>query len=334
MINSFFEKLGYAALRRLDPETAHSIGKRYMAKQYFAPGKYSKEPCWLGSVNLLNPLGLAAGFDKNGELINSFSEYGFGFMEVGSVTLHGGKGNPRPRLFRTENGDLLNRMGLNGDSAHTVKQRLSGSTQFHYGVSIAKTHDPSIVGDAAIRDIIGSYELLRWFGMYTVINISCPNTKEGKTFETNPDSLRDLLSEIKRIRGEKMSVPMLMVKISPTLPLQPHDLDKVLDHCHDYGVKGFIVGNTLLSDHPKYGRGGMSGRTSGSFARSSILMIRPRTDKLIVACGGIFNGSDMWDYREAGADLFQAYNGFVVGPNAGPRFAHKVLDRYYELRGK
>jgi dihydroorotate dehydrogenase len=328
-------RLAYKLLRLLDAERSHNIAKWAMKHRLFAPGIY-KQPksvavMWGTPIN--NPFGLAAGFDKNGELVDVIEDYGFGFIEVGSVTYRGGHGNPRPRLFRLENGDLLNRMGLNGEPAEIVANRLAGCKNQRYGVNIAKTHSPDIMGDAAIRDIIDSYKILRKLGIYTVLNISCPNTAEGKTFE-HPQALKELLSEVERYRT---GARPLLVKLSPGVAsredIEAVVLDSIVKVCEDFNVNGYVVSNTLPYLHPRYGKGGRSGVAVFGAARKVAHLLQHRLHKkMIMGVGGIFSGRDMIDFRDVGVDFCQAYNGFVSGPNAGVDFAHTVNREADELR--
>lgn len=331
-------------LKLFPPEVAHGIAKWGMRHRLAMPGPYLQtktmadgdtQARWypkLFGVPLNNDLGLAAGFDKNGELVDSIEHYGFGFVEVGSVTFLGGKGNPKPRMFRisapgNEHG-IMNRMGLNGQPAYEVSERLRYCTSKAYGVNIAKTHSPEIVGDAAIRDMVGAYKDLQGLGAYTALNISCPNTREGKTFEET-GALRDLLQAITDTESAMQSINLrqpLLVKFSPTLVDKPSHFSNLIDVCKRFNINGYIFCNTLPMDHPQYGKGGASGPW---VKQRAIILIKWARDygvkEPIIACGGIFTGQDIVDYRSAGADFFQAYNGYVRGPNAGPMFAHRVL---------
>lgn len=346
----------HSLLKLLPPERAHAIAKWAMRNRIAAPGQ---RILWMpGSHNAVhgqslyelfgheldNPLGLAAGFDKNGELVGSIRAYGFGFLEVGSVTLRGGPGNPKPRLFRLPGGGLLNRMGLNGDPAPLVAERLAKSVECNYGVNIAKTHDPDIVGDKAIDDVVGSYRILRGHGIYTVLNISCPNTREGKTFE-DPGALRELLEAVSPFRrySENTHPAKLLLKLSPTLAHSPTTLMEIIELANRYKIDGFVASNTfpvtddVFGDHlttfQKYGRGGLSGPRVRALSLLLVKLLRAGGwTKTIIGCGGISTASDIVDYKLAGADLFQAYYGFVSGPLAGRRFAHDILESYQEKR--
>lgn len=318
-------KLAMLLLRLLDAERAHGIASREMAKRRFAPGPYiSKTPVKLFGDEINNPLGLAAGFDKNGDLVDVIEDYGFGWVEVGSVTYLGGDGNPKPRLFRVGRRDIMNRMGLNGQPAWLVAEKLKMARRTVYAINITKTHDPSIMGDKAIRDVAETYRLLRGYGMYLVLNISCPNTAEGKTFE-EPEPLAELLAACDALR---VSQPLL-VKLSPNLYLHNERLDKLLRVCADYKIDGYVCSNTVTHNHPKHGKGGRSGDAVRKQSIGLTGQVSSWTGLPVIGCGGIFTAKHMLDYRGSGAFAFQAYNGFVRGPNAGVRFAHR-LNRDFE----
>src|SRR3989344_2782083 len=171
-------RLAHKILLRLPAETAHDIGKWGMRRRLFAPGRFiSDSKNNLFGIEVDNPLGIAAGFDKYAVLQETAREYGFGWIEEGSFTYNGGEGNKKPRLFRLrEEKGLLNRMGLNGISSAEAAEILAKANQKSFAVNIAKTHNPDIVGDKAFADVIGSYNLLKNLGIYTVLNLSCPNT--------------------------------------------------------------------------------------------------------------------------------------------------------------
>ncbi|MEM8873725.1 MAG: quinone-dependent dihydroorotate dehydrogenase, partial [Planctomycetota bacterium] len=149
---SITSRLAYHYLRALPAEAAHNVGTWAIKHELMGEALPPYKPVKLFGKQLANGLGLAAGFDKSAKLLRHLSFYGFGFIEVGSVTFRGGKGNPKPRMFRLGD-DLMNRMGLPGDSAEVVAQRLADAPlDDNFGVNIAKTHDPDCVGDAAIDD--------------------------------------------------------------------------------------------------------------------------------------------------------------------------------------
>ncbi len=292
-------------------------------------------PTELFGHTLPNPLGLAAGFDKNGELLEVAHKYGFGFVEVGSLTFRGGPGNPKPRMFRVGE-DIMNRMGLNGDPAAVVAERLRQSPMPFFGVNVAKTHAPDIIGDAGIEDVVETYRLVHDLGLYTAINVSCPNTREGKTFE-EPAALAELLSALRDVAaglgprvgptlkaGPAPTSRPLLVKLSPTLIEHPRRLSRVFEVCESHGIAGFVACNTLPVDN-RHGRGGLSGSAVRTLSLLTIRWLRERTTKPILGVGGVNTPLDFLEYRFAGANAVQVYNGFVRGPFAGPRFAFDLL---------
>lgn len=306
-------------LSLLPPEMAHDLGISLMCSGIGAPGIWTEAKAHkLFDTFIVNRVGLAAGFDKNGWLADTAVNYGFGWVEVGSVTLRGGLGNPQPRLFRLPQGHLLNRMGLNGLTAGWVRDTLVKATPSRFAVNIAKTNDPLLVGDAAIRDIVATYKCLSRWGIYTAINVSCPNTEDGRTFE-RPECLAELLAALNEHR--QPPARPLMVKLS-----SQHDyksLSKLIDVCLAAGVDGFVSSNTQKTKHPKYGPGGLSGPLLFT-ANLPQVQVLVKTGKPVIACGGIATGSDANMYLKAGAVAVQAYTGFVRGPLAGPKFAHRI----------
>lgn len=324
------KKLAHWFLFQLDAERAHEIGKQAMKHKILAPGEFkTEEKTELFGVEINNPFALAAGFDKNGELVDSALEYGFGYVEVGSVTYEGGEGNDKPRLFRLhEEEGLLNRMGLNGDPAEVVAERLKKAKSNAFGVNIAKTHSPDIMGDNAIRDFVNSYQLLKSLGIYIVINISCPNTRKGRTFE-DPLILRELLSAIL----EAGRVKPLLLKLSPSL-VKSDKLVDLVTVAEESNIDGYVCGNTLPYVHPRYGKGGLSGKLLREPALTLMQKVRELTNKVIIGVGGISTGLDMIFASASGADFFQAYSGFVIGKNRGPNFAHIINSEFYKIKSQ
>src|SRR3989344_400688 len=325
-----FEDFWHSLLLKLDPEIAHFIAKLGMRGGVFAPGRFSTDESRtnLFGVGLDNPFGIAAGFDKHAKLHSRVRNYGFGWIECGSFTWNGGRGNAKPRLFRLEDGSLLNRMGLNNCGAIRASIIFSRvKDQNSFAVNIAKTHDPNIVGDAAIEDIVESYSSLKNFGIYTAINVSCPNTREGKTFEM-PIIFQELNSALK----EEGKGRPLVYKLSPGLGREK--LERLVEISDDF-ADGYEVVNTQGIEHHEYGNGGLSGSRLRSAAVESVRTLRGMTDKPIIAVGGISTEEDAYALRQAGATVFLVFTGFVYrhknNPYAGPRFAHRINQEYFDL---
>jgi len=272
-----------------------------------------------------NPVGLAAGFDKNGTTVSFMESLGFGFIEIGSITANPSTGNPKPRSFRLpKDKSLINRLGLNNEGAQTISRRLKNiNPAVPIGINIAKTHDPSIEGKAAISDYKTSFEFVKDFADYITLNISCPNTREGKTFE-DPDTLDALLTELKI--GRDASLPPVLVKFS--VDLNNDELIRLLQVCENHAVDGYVAVNTSSKrvnlstpgkEIERIGRGGLSGKAIASRSTEIIKQIHSFTkgEKTIIGVGGIFSSEDAIEKLKAGADLLQLYTGLVyMGPGA------------------
>jgi len=279
-----------------------------------------------------NPVGLAAGFDKNARLIPFFKKAGCGFVEVGSISAQKAKGNKRPRAFRLpEDEALINRMGLNNDGADAIRGRLkrfSGQIAFPIGVNIVKTHDPKINGSEAIEDFCYSFRTLAPYADYIALNVSCPNTAEGKTFE-DPNSLDDLLTAIMAERATLGRKVPILVKMSPP-PTEKFVLDSFYDELImvslGHGVNGFIATNTasdrgglVTSDAKieKIGNGGLSGKPIRARSNGLVKYLYKKTSGKvpIIGVGGISSAEDAYERIKAGASLIQVYTGLVYeGP--------------------
>jgi len=281
-----------------------------------------------------NPIGLAAGFDKNGRMVKTVENLGMGFTEIGSITALSSQGNARPRVFRLPKDQaLINRMGLNNRGARTVIRSMERSAVMPVGVNIAKTHDSSISGDAAIRDYQQSYKEAEKTADYITVNISCPNTSDGRTFE-EPTSLEALLLAFPD--AEEREVPTV-IKFSPDL--SPNTLKQLIEICEEFQIDGYAAGNTsskrenLSTDKQKIeaiGKGGLSGQPIFEKSLSTVKQIRKHIGpgKPIIGVGGIHSFETALQMLQAGADLLQIYTGLVYeGPGLVKKI-NKQLVRY------
>jgi dihydroorotate dehydrogenase len=291
-------------------------------------------------IEFRNPVGLAAGYDKNGELLDVLPYLGFGFAEIGSVTAGGGDGNPKPRLFRLVKDEaIMNRMGLNNNGADEIYGRLKGRKfRIPVGINIAKTHDPNILGDKAIEDFSYSFRKFHGIGDYRVINISCPNTSEGKTFEDR-HALDELLRVLMGIEAEFEDKEPVFVKISPDVSYGT--LDGILEVCERHGIGGYVICNTTqerecLDTDPEHireiGKGGLSGRP---LKRKSTEMIdyvyRNLNKPIIIGVGGISSGNDAFEKIISGASLLQYFTAMIYeGPSLQKRVNKRLLKRMKE----
>ncbi len=337
-----------------DPESAHQFMSKRIAMLERSKALYGlvHRKCTVEDERLEmdvlgttfpNPIGLASGFDKNASLVRAIPAFGFGFIEVGSVSALPWEGNPKPRLFRLpKDKALINRLGLNNIGAERVKERLlEGRCPVPLGINIVKTPDPNIIGEDAVMDFAHSYSMLHHYASYITLNISCPNTADGKTFE-DPAALSRLLEAItveRRRRIEHKEQPLL-VKLSPDL--SDEQLAKVVDTCKRHDVNGFVCTNTTLKRDglktdagkiQKIGRGGLSGRPLRKPALAMLKKVYQLTHGKIplIGVGGIFTAEDAYERIKAGASLVQLYTGFVY---QGPYTVRRINEGLLRLMEK
>lgn len=344
----WYKSVARPLLFRMDPENAHELtfsmaerlGNSTLMRRMlrFMAGKPANilSTSHFG-VDFPSPIGTAAGFDKNARLTHVLPSLGFGFMEIGSATALPSKGNSKPRLFRLpQDQALINRMGLNNDGAEALAKKLMNVARFDVplGINIAKTHDPRILGDAAVQDYATSVRLLAPYASYIALNVSCPNTEEGKTFE----DLRALKSLLSAIETEK---PVL-VKFSADITKKA--LIPLIDICETYGVAGYVAVNTSLDRSslitPVHkleviGKGGLSGRPLKSDATRLLRLIRDHTapERTIISVGGISTVEDVIERLSSGADLVQLYTALIYeGPMLVARLNRRLAD-WLHLQG-
>lgn len=333
----------------IDPEKAHDLamdlakrtnsswGLQKIARMLFAH-EHSKLGQQVLGLNFRNPVGIAAGFDKNGLILKALQSIGFGYIEIGSITARPSLGNARPRMFRLpSDGALINRMGLNNDGADVIIDRLDRSgVTIPVGINIAKTHDPSIMGDAAISDYIFSFCKAEEKADYIMVNISCPNTAEGITFEQQ-EPLTDLLHGITSARKHP-HIPV-MVKFSPDL--DGSLLESLVGICTDYGIQGFALSNTSTnrnglhtsrSELDDIGHGGLSGLPLKDRALKLTRTLRELAGKepVIIGIGGIDSAPNAIERLAGGANLVQIYTGLVFEGPSLPGVINRDLVKYMD----
>jgi len=281
-----------------------------------------------------NPVGLAAGFDKNGTAAQSLAALGFGFIEVGSVTSEAQPGNPRPRLFRLpRDRALINRAGFNNCGAEQLAENIKRHRpECVLGVNIGKSRSVAIA-DAA-DDYLASFAAVYDIADYLAINVSSPNTAHLRDLQ-RPEMLADLLnrlqrrnSELARARSLPSSKPLLL-KIAPDL--SDTEIESIVEVAQRATVSGIIATNTTVrrdglqtssEEVEAYGEGGLSGAPLGNRSNEVIALIYRLTRGTlpIVGVGGVFTANDAWEKIRAGASLIQLYTGFIYeGPGVGKR---------------
>jgi dihydroorotate dehydrogenase len=268
-------------------------------------------------IRFPNPVGLAAGMDKDGRAIGAWPALGFGFVEVGTVTWHPQPGNPRPRLFRLRDSEgVINRMGFNNRGAEALARRLAeaGRPAVPLGVSLGKSKVTPL--DEAVEDYVRSARVLRGLADYFAVNVSSPNTPGLRSLQ-DPEQLTALLAAL---RGEVGDTPVL-VKIAPDLT--EHAIGELLEVCERGGVAGLIATNTTLSRDGVVGgdarlageAGGLSGRPLAARAREVVTFVCKRSPLPVIGVGGILAPADAVALLDAGASLVQVYTGLIYrGP--------------------
>ncbi len=295
-------------------------------------------------LNFSNPVGLAAGFDKDARWHRELSTLGFGFIEVGTITDVGQSGNPKPRMFRlAKDQALLNRLGFNNAGADVAKQRLQANApNTILGINIGKSKVTP--NDQATKSYLSSFRSLWEYANYMTINVSSPNTPDLRQLQDR-EPLLELLQclqneNISLARQQNCDPKPLLVKIAPDM--NDAQLNDVIEICLDAKLTGIIATNTTISrdglktDNRKVqqlGAGGISGKPLTEKSRQVVRKLyRAAGDRLtIIGVGGIFDGDDAWRMIAAGASLVQVYTGFIYGGplsirNINKRLLHR-LDR-------
>lgn len=288
----------------------------------------------LFGLHFKNPVGLAAGFDKDARWYNQLANFGFGFIEIGTLTPKAQAGNPTPRLFRiTEDEGLINRMGFNNLGAVDAVKRLKNrKTKIIIGGNIGK--NTATPNENALEDYIFNFNTLHDYVDYFVVNVSCPNIKDLTELQDTP-FLLELLGELKRINASKEKPKPILLKIAPDL--NNSQLDEVIYIVAQTNIDGIIATNTstsrenLQTDSAKIraiGAGGLSGKPINKRATEVIRYLSEKSNKAfpIIGVGGIHSAADAVEKLEAGADLVQIYTGFIYeGPSLIKKINKKIL---------
>ena len=322
-----YERFVRPILFSLSAEGAHDLAIRNLRAASSWPSvlrvlerfKPPPKPKTVFGLTFPNPIGLAAGFDKNGVVIPAWAALGFGFVEIGTVTAKAQPGNPKPRIFRyAEQGALINRLGFNNDGADTIAARLRALRDsgrwpaMPVGINIGKSKVTPI--EEAVADYLYSFRLLAPLADYVVLNVSSPNTPGLRSLQEQ-NALEQLLRAI-RDENQESAKPVLL-KIAPDLSLP--ELEQIIAASEQNGLAGIIATNTTI-DHssiPASGdqTGGLSGRPLGKKSTEFVRAITSRSPLPVIGSGGIFDAASAREKLEAGAQLLQVYTGYVYrGP--------------------
>ncbi len=307
----------------LDPESVHHLamgGLRFAGRalRHLAPAHDPRLARTVFGVNFPNPVGLAAGFDKNAVALPAWEGLGFGFVEAGTITARAQPGNPRPRIFRVpEFSAIINRLGFNNDGADAVAARLerlkaaNAWPRIPVGINIGKSKVTPI--EEATADYLLSFQRLQHFGDYFVLNVSSPNTPGLRTLQDRT-ALNELLGHI---QSRNTTSRPVLVKIAPDLEWGA--IDEILGLVQEHAVAGLIATNTTIDQGslPAQLRrqGGLSGAPLRERSTEVVRFIAERSAVPIIAVGGIMSADDAMEKFDAGAALVQLYTGFVYeGP--------------------
>jgi dihydroorotate dehydrogenase len=322
---------------KLSPEDAHALSVELLKYSKSIPAffdiieklttyqsdRLKTEVC---GIKFSSPLGMAAGFDKSGDLYPYLGKLGFGHVEVGTITGEAQEGNPKPRVFRYEREEaLVNRMGFNNPGAVSAAQKISQQTKtIIRGINAGKTKVVDM--EKAVSDYLKTFTLLLPYADYAVINISSPNTPGLRGFQEK-DSFIELIQGIKNGLGGKFNVPMF-VKLAPDL--EETALEELLDLIIELGISGVVLTNTTinknyLKSYSDIETGGISGKVLQSRSTFFIQLAYKRLQGRIpiIGVGGIFDGKSALEKISAGANLIQIYTGYIY---KGPFLPYQILE--------
>ena len=322
-----FQKVGLKFLHAIDAELAHNIALGYLRLKTFHLSQetlYPKLETQVAGINLPNPIGLAAGFDKNAVAIRSISNLGFGFLEVGAVTPEPQSGNPKPRVFRLKNEKaIVNRYGFNNDGMLKINYRLKKfKKKSILGLNIGANKNSANMANDFTKVLQHCAENID----FATINISSPNTNQLRNFQQK-DKLNNLLFLITETRRNLSNPIPIFIKISPDLEFQ--HLEHIVSLAHQYKLAGIIATNTstdyrMLKNPNNFHNGGVSGapllkKSTKVLARLSIIS----EGKIpLIGVGGICSGKHAFEKICAGASAVQLYSALTF---YGPELIYSIL---------
>ncbi len=332
---ALYEKVLRPLLFRLDPETAHEVGM-------FALGAVSHSRLLLKLISsrrdprlekrvfglkFANPIGVAAGFDKNAVALPAWQALGFGFVEAGTVTARAQPGNVKPRIVRLpEQKAIINRLGFNNEGADAVAQRLAQLKKsglwpdIPVGINLGKSKVTPI--EEATADYLLAFERLQHYGDYFVLNVSSPNTPNLRKLQ-DAAALEELFSHMQRRNAEHKP---LLVKIAPDLEWEA--IEEILALVKEHDISGVIATNTTI-DHSALEAGneqagGLSGEPLRKRATEIVKFIASKSATPVVAVGGIMDADAAMEKFDAGAALVELYTGYIY---RGPALVGEICER-------
>ncbi|MER9424849.1 quinone-dependent dihydroorotate dehydrogenase [Mesorhizobium sp. M0317] len=322
-----FDRIGQKLLFTFDPETAHGMSIAALRCGLPVGARTVRDDrlkLSLCGIAFPNPLGMAAGYDKNAEVPDALLGLGFGFAEVGTVTPLPQAGNPKPRIFRlTEDDAVINRLGFNNEGHEAAEKRLAARQGRGgiVGVNIGANKDSV--------DRVRDYELgvsrFAKYASYLTVNISSPNTPGLRTMQAR-EQLGELLSRVMSVRAAASAQPPLFLKIAPDLV--EAELEDIAAEVSEKQIDGVIVSNTTLARTGLRSATSETGGLSGKplFERSTIVLAKMRKllgpERAIIGVGGVDSAENALEKIRAGADLVQLYTGMIY---AGPALPGRIL---------
>ena len=321
------EKVALRLLSNLDPEKAHNLAIRALKFGFIPKTKgfqANSLELSVAGLKFKNPLGLAAGFDKNAEAIKPLLEFGFGFIEVGAVTPLAQIGNPKPRLFRLkEDSAIINRFGFNNDGMHEVSKRLSKRpSNGIVGLNLGANKNSA----DRISDFATVFKTCSEFIDFATVNVSSPNTENLRKLQSDKE-LRKLLNEVSAGQdGLKTKVPVFL-KIAPEL--EKEELKNIALVATDTRIDGIIATNTTISRNNlkssyQHEKGGLSGAPIFEMSTRVLAQLYSITEGKIplIGVGGVFTGEQLFQKIQAGASLVQIYSALIY---SGFSVTNKIL---------
>ena len=332
---AIYEKFIRPALFSMEPESVHELAMSFLAGvsrsgpllKLVSPKHDPRLERTVFGLKFPNPVGLAAGFDKNAVALPAWQAMGFGFIEAGTVTARGQPGNVRPRIFRLpEQKSLINRLGFNNEGADAVAQRLALLKKSGHwptipvGINLGKSKVTPL--EEATADYLLSFTRLQHFGDYFVLNVSSPNTPNLRKLQDKA-ALDELFGHMQRRNTDRKP---LLVKIAPDLEWEA--IEEILALVQEHEISGIIATNTTI-DHSAVPaaldqQGGLSGPLLRARSTEILRFITARTKTPIIAVGGIMDADSAMEKFDAGAALVQIYTGYVY---RGPALISEICDR-------
>ncbi len=337
LTSDWYERIARPLLFRMDPENAHHLALWLLRVAPYVPGALAflrsyappPRPRMLFGLKFPNPIGLAAGLDKNGVAIPAWEALGFGFVEIGTVTAQPQPGNPRPRIFRYPHQQaLINRLGFNNQGADAVAARLRRLRASRWrptipiGVNIGKTKTTPL--PEAPADYLYSFLQLHAVADYIALNVSSPNTPGLRSLQDD-EALTNLLHVLRDENARLPSPKPILLKIAPDL--SDDSLAIITSTCEEFGLAGIIATNTTL-DHSGImaeadEAGGLSGGPLRKRATAVIATLRAKTALPVIGVGGISDRASAEEKLQAGAELLQLYTGLIY---RGPSLLREVAE--------